>query len=107
MNRKFLLLNSFVNFYIQFSPDFEDIKLMLQHILEDRKVTTDMIEKQLGLLDVLFQHRLQHVDASVVKEEAAKSMYIFSYQQADLPLLYWFTDCLFICLFVCLFDFVL
>ena len=80
MNTRFLLLNSFVlNSFAQFcsifSPDFEDIKLMLQHILEDRKVTTDAIEKQLGLLDVLFQHRLQHVDVSVVTEEAAKCMY--------------------------------
>ena len=84
--RRILALNLFTDF-LQLSSDFEDIKLMMQNILEDRKVTKDDIKKQLGLLDVLFQHRLQHVDASIVKEEAAKSMYSAN-QLDDLQELY-------------------
>ena len=45
---------------------------MLKHKLEEKKSSSDDMEKQLGLLDLLFEHRLRHIDASAVREEANK-----------------------------------
>eukprot|EP00794_Sanderia_malayensis_P013912 gene13912-15361_t len=50
--------------------DFDDIKLMLRHKLEENKIASNDIDKQLALLDVLFEHRLHHMDADVFKLKA-------------------------------------
>ena len=55
-----------------FLIDFADIKLMMKHKLEEKESPSGEVEKQLGLLDLLFEHRLQHIDASVIREEASK-----------------------------------
>ena len=47
---------------------------MMQHKLEERKAPSDTVSKQLALLDLLFEHRMQHVDAMAVREEASKCM---------------------------------
>ena len=57
--------------------DFADIKLMMKHKLEEKKSPSSEMEKRLGLLDILFKHRLQHVDNSVIREEASKCKFIF------------------------------
>eukprot|EP00795_Rhopilema_esculentum_P015998 gene15998-7331_t len=53
--------------------DFADIRLMMQHKLEERKAPSDKVSRQLALLDLLFEHRMQHVDATIIREEASKS----------------------------------
>ena len=45
---------------------------MMKHKLEEKKSTSGEMEKQLGLLDLLFEHRLQHIDSSVIRDEASK-----------------------------------
>lgn len=55
-----------------FAIDFADIRMMMKHKLEGKKSSESEIEKQLGLLDLLFEHRLEHIDGTVVREEADK-----------------------------------
>ena len=48
---------------------------MMKHKLEEKKSSSEEVKKQLGLLDILFEHRLQQLDASAVREEADKCTY--------------------------------